>query len=298
MKRIFAILLSVILLAGLCSCGEAKEVMSEWQKQYDSGTEFLSDGNYEEAIAAFNAAIEIDPKQPEAYLNLAKAYAESGDVEKAREVLESGIDKTGSKTLTDYLAELSGVGDENLDDVENVDKKAEIETIELDNGTFVIEYDSTGKTIKETYYNPNGTISFTYDYDSNGNKIKETHYNPDETISSTYDYDSNGNSMKITEYNPDGTISSYSTSDYDSNENMIKSTYYNFDGTTNYYYTFDYDSNGNMIKKTYYNSDGTISCTYEYYYNPDGTFSYTLDYDSNGNIINSTYYNSDGTVRQ
>ena len=37
-----------------------------WQEQYDRGVRYLEDGNYEEAIIAFTAAIEIDPKRAEA----------------------------------------------------------------------------------------------------------------------------------------------------------------------------------------------------------------------------------------
>lgn len=40
---------------------------SGWQEQYDLGVRYLNDGNYEEAIIAFTAAIEIDPKKPQAY---------------------------------------------------------------------------------------------------------------------------------------------------------------------------------------------------------------------------------------
>ena len=39
---------------------------SGWQEQYDLGVRYLSDGNYEDAIIAFTAAIEIDPKKPQA----------------------------------------------------------------------------------------------------------------------------------------------------------------------------------------------------------------------------------------
>ena len=72
-----AIALLLALLCGLSGCGcsaqPAASVLT-WQEQYDLGVRFLSEGNYEEAIIAFTAAIEIDPKQPEGYLGLADAY--------------------------------------------------------------------------------------------------------------------------------------------------------------------------------------------------------------------------------
>lgn len=38
------------------------------------GVRYLSEGNYEEAIIAFTAAIEIDPKRAEAYVGRGDAY--------------------------------------------------------------------------------------------------------------------------------------------------------------------------------------------------------------------------------
>ena len=56
MKRIITLLLTVLLLPSLVACG----AKNAWQEQYDLGMRYLNDGNYEEAIIAFTAAIEID----------------------------------------------------------------------------------------------------------------------------------------------------------------------------------------------------------------------------------------------
>ena len=65
MKKIIACILAAVLTVGLCACGQNG---STWDEQYDLGVRYLSDGNYEEAILAFTAAIEIDPKRAEAYI--------------------------------------------------------------------------------------------------------------------------------------------------------------------------------------------------------------------------------------
>ena len=75
MKRITALLLTALLLLSLAACG-GKDA---WQEQYDLGMRYLNDGNYQEAVIAFEAAIEIDPKRSEAYLGAADAYVELGD---------------------------------------------------------------------------------------------------------------------------------------------------------------------------------------------------------------------------
>lgn len=64
----------------LSSCG-GQSTESAWQEQYDLGIRYLSDGNYEEAIIAFTAAIEIDPNRAEAYVGRGDAYIGSGEAE-------------------------------------------------------------------------------------------------------------------------------------------------------------------------------------------------------------------------
>ena len=83
-KRIFSFLFAFALILGLCACGP-KETAPTWQEQYDLGIRYLSEGNYEEAIIAFTAAIEIDPKQPEAYVGRGDAYLAMGDENAATE---------------------------------------------------------------------------------------------------------------------------------------------------------------------------------------------------------------------
>lgn len=58
MKRFNILLFTLAMLVGISACAHAPT----WQEQYDRGVRYLSKGNYEEAIIAFTAAIEIDPK--------------------------------------------------------------------------------------------------------------------------------------------------------------------------------------------------------------------------------------------
>lgn len=83
MKR-FVALFMVFVMIFSTACGKKT---STWQEQYDLGLRYLSEGNYQEAIIAFSAAIEIDPKQAESYIGLADVYTAQGDIEKARNLL-------------------------------------------------------------------------------------------------------------------------------------------------------------------------------------------------------------------
>ena len=145
--RLLCLVLAVCLLGG---CGAAQ---ATWQEQYDLGMRYLDEGDYEQAVIAFTAAIEIDPKRPETYLGRAQAYvglggseenleaaradyetaldlddslteawlglAEvyilKGDTDKAREILEEAADKTGGDPdVLERLEELEEQAKEDL----------------------------------------------------------------------------------------------------------------------------------------------------------------------------------------
>ena len=95
MKRICGLVLTLALVLGLCACGQKTAEGSTWQEQYDLGIRYLSEGNYEEAIIAFTAAIEIDPKRPESYIGLSDAHVGRQDYAAAWSALEQGISACG-----------------------------------------------------------------------------------------------------------------------------------------------------------------------------------------------------------
>lgn len=78
MKRIGLILCIILLTISISACGESSPT---WQEQYDLGVRYLSEGNYEEAIIAFTAAIEIDSKRVDAYISRGDTYVVMSDEE-------------------------------------------------------------------------------------------------------------------------------------------------------------------------------------------------------------------------
>ncbi len=115
MKKLVSLLLALVLLVSVSACGQPSTGRSEedegptWQEQYDLGVRYLSDGNYKEAIIAFTAAIEIDPKQAPAYVGRGDAYSgvaqklsgQAGDAELPAEAVSSY-----ENAVADYLAAL------------------------------------------------------------------------------------------------------------------------------------------------------------------------------------------------
>ena len=80
MKQILLTIFCMALVLETCACSQSAPTEQEhptWQEQYDLGIRYLSEGNYEEAIIAFTAAIEIDPKRAEAYVGRGDAYVGS-----------------------------------------------------------------------------------------------------------------------------------------------------------------------------------------------------------------------------
>lgn len=94
----------VILLLAACSgtpSTEGTEQEMTWQDYYDLGIRYLSEGNYEEAIIAFSAAIEIDSRQSQAYAGRGAAYAGLAENDRAGEAEDSILNYR--KAIDDYL---------------------------------------------------------------------------------------------------------------------------------------------------------------------------------------------------
>ena len=106
MKKIVTMCLLLALLLGLAACGKSPE--EKWQEQYELGMKYVSEGNYEEAVLAFTAAIEIDPKKADTYANLAYVYASQDDMDSLLEILQRGREET--ENLYDALLAAGGSG--------------------------------------------------------------------------------------------------------------------------------------------------------------------------------------------
>ena len=321
-----ALLLALCLMLTLSACGgKASSGGSGWQDQYDLGIRYLSEGNYAEAIIAFTAAIDIDPKNSAAYLDRAQAtvfsgeteenlsaaladyekakelgdnssdlwlgfadiYIRQGEYDKALEILKEGLDKTGGDTAI-------------------ADKIAEIES-----GTIT---DSSGNTRRMSQYDASGNLMFYHEYT----------YNAQGKKSSVTAYDAGGTQIGFLEltYMEDGQpASSYSyiiesgelsaiTYEYDSAGKVVKENRYQSDGSLRAYKTFEYDSQGREVRENSFTWEGNPNgyTTTEYNaagkrskvstYNATGTMRYyqTWEYNDQGDLFRYSQFSNDGTL--
>ncbi len=76
----------------------------KYHEQLDLGNKYLSELDYEQAIASYEAAILINPKGTDAYLGLASVYEGLEDYETALDVLHEGLEMTGAEIFTQEIA--------------------------------------------------------------------------------------------------------------------------------------------------------------------------------------------------
>ena len=291
MKRTVSLLLALVLLLTLCGCGK-KGSGAAWQEQYDLGVRYLSDGNYEEAIIAFTAAIEIDPKRAEgytgrgsaylgkgsadeyltaaftdfetalslddanadAYLGMAEVYIARKQFDEAMEILRQGVEKTGDQRLTDRLSELE---DGNIADY-------------------------WGRTLKETRYDGNGALTCWFEYD----------------------YNDLGQCTDITSYGPDGSQIQHIEQRYDEQGNTLYGVYGLFDDGSILGATFTYNSTGDC-EKWILDSGESITLTYDaegrcvrkdFYYDKTGALTNYETTEYGDNYVRYSNYDADGML--
>lgn len=104
-KVILVLALIICFLAGIAGC--SKTVSSgNFQENFDLGVRYLEEANYDKAILAFTAAIQIDPKNTEAYKNLAVAYENTGKPKEAASLLLYAADQNSQPEDIARLSDL------------------------------------------------------------------------------------------------------------------------------------------------------------------------------------------------
>ena len=313
---------TLIILIGLAVCIIATLIISfavaggndeKLQKQLDLGNKYLEEMDYEQALVAFEAALDINPMNADAYLGIVEVYIRTNEFEKALVIAKEGYEATGDERLK-----------EKIDMIEKGD-------IFASNGWAMRQscYDAEGKLLYyyQFTYNLKGQKDSVTRCDANGSEIEHLELDYDEEgrelvsygtqdddgmirmIKYTFEYDNNttrtihhdgisdvvdwyeeneisedGKVMHSVRYSADGIVQNSYDHEYDESGNMIKLFQYDAKGNLEIYYIFTYDNRGNNVLQQCYRADGEL-------------LHYTENiYDENGNVLEWRVYDGDGKL--
>lgn len=318
MKKAQIIILLLVLLTFCSGCaGQGNQSNTEtevateaitWQSKYDIGMRLLSTGNFEDAIIAFEAAIELDDSKPEAYVRRGDAI-----------ILSAETSDNLTLALNDYQSALT------LDD-SNVKAHLGIADVYIRQGDYkkavatledALNKTSQNHTIKSKLSEIESGV-FT---DSSNNPRLELHYYGNERKLVGYiefDYNENGELYSASGYTADGTPAGYvepkTTVNGDTTEEIMYSWYQQEDivfYVTKQIWTKTIHPDGSYdIIETYFWEGDEINyylhkrydpnhrCVLTENYDIDGTFSnkITYEYDTQGNCIRTNYYDKHGSL--
>lgn len=114
-KRLIAAICSVSALLLICVCvavffllgSNESEAAKAFNEKIQAGDKYVESMEYDSAVDAFRAAIDIEPKKEEGYEKLAEVYIKQGEYQEAEETLKEGLQTIqGSTVLQEKLEEV------------------------------------------------------------------------------------------------------------------------------------------------------------------------------------------------
>ena len=316
MKRLISVILAMVMTLSLAACTSAQ---AKWQKQYDLGLKYVSEAKYDEAVISFNKAIEIDPKQPQAYVALAGvqySYVGGGSAA-ALETIDKAIEATGgSDTLQMVREQIENTTFAYGPVLDRMAAECAIVKTETEPGDFggtkQISYDANGNPVVVSYTDRDGNPReyFAYRYNRDNQRTRETAYFAGEFLRYTlYEYDSQGRAVKntlqsadgavsgtvIIEYNADGrrTETNYGLSgeklmvtEYDAQGRKTKDAFYENNALKNYY-LHEYSDDG-LTRTTTHGGDGYSVLHAKAKLNPNGTVRLEMMFTPEGGVLSVT----------
>ncbi|MBQ5320190.1 MAG: tetratricopeptide repeat protein [Oscillospiraceae bacterium] len=159
-KIIIAVMILILITVGLIIGVSGRNSVTTTDR-IAQASKYFEMMDYDKTIAIYNEIISADSTCAEAYIGLAEAYAAKGNMPKAAEILERGIEATGQdKTITDKIHELSITIMSNTEDgmeaVTELDETTAVTTVLVTEETTIPE-STTVVTTEETTTVPETT---------------------------------------------------------------------------------------------------------------------------------------------
>lgn len=114
--KISLLLILLLVVMGIAGINvQSAQKSQEYEAHIAAAEKYLSDLDYEQAIAEYTMAFEIDPKEEvvdaleQTYLAYAQTCIDAGDFEKAVSILEEGYEQIGRESLQNKIAEVAAL---------------------------------------------------------------------------------------------------------------------------------------------------------------------------------------------
>ncbi|MBP5331419.1 MAG: tetratricopeptide repeat protein [Lachnospiraceae bacterium] len=330
---IWAIIAAAVVLVAIIATGIVVARSSITKKRVAEKLElarkYVSELNYEQAIIAYKAAIRIDPKNADLYIELAETYVEAGMDEEAIDLLKKARDKVRNKDQDRIKNKLkkvkNGESDESFlskllggtqgDDAAGQSNDINGNAGETGNGAggnngtpgadageaFLesMEYDKALEVYEDAVEDDSKDVEALLgivevyirqrDYETALAKAQEY-----------YDLTGDSRFLEKIEMLQRGDVS-------DSRGRRLKSTYYDASGNIVFWHEFTYDLNGRQTGVTDYNPDGTenshVDLSHDenmdvnyWWSNTDGAVGKLEHIKENGRTVQARHYDLNGEI--
>ncbi len=104
---IAAILLTAGIVIAVVLIVRSNDTQRKLNEQLELGARYLAELDYDRAVSAYGAALEIDPLNTEAYIGLSNAYSAQGKYEEASELLKQGFELNADPKLSEQAVSVS-----------------------------------------------------------------------------------------------------------------------------------------------------------------------------------------------
>ncbi len=297
-----------------------EEVESEEANCLSLGNRYLEEQDYEQAIAYFEEAIRINPKNVDAYLGIVEVYIRTGQYELALEYAQKGYDATGDERLAEKIEMLQNgniTRSDGLvmmmtcyDDAGEIMYRHEYTYNQENIQDSISHYDKSGNLIKTLSISDNGQeregygyfietgelfrISVTYE----DNLITALHYDDDDVTVISWEItelDDNGNSVRSirglgNKVGNEDDIDTFEEYSYDENGNLIMTLRYDANYQLQDKQVWERDEQGHIQRYVAYDKNENIIWYYSYEYDKDGKMISEKQYDGADNLLYERVY--------